>query len=127
MLATLAVMFLANVRLAVIAIGDITISPIMVILIAGTIIPIISGWATKYSSKLTGPLDLVLTAVAALLATNVTAGGGAVLSKETLYNFVLTLAATLAAYYKVWKPLGVTNNPNNPTGAAKLGADKGLG
>lgn len=107
--------------------ADVTVSPAFVILIAGTLIPIISGLVTKYSSKLTGPLDIILAAVAALLATNVAPGGAAVLSSATLYNFLFTLAASLAAYYKLWKPLGVTNNPTNPTGQAKLGADSGLG
>lgn len=98
----------------------------VVTILVGTVLPIIAGLATKHSSKLTGLILVVLNAANALIVKSVVPDGGAVISGQTLTFALLGVVSSMAAYYNVWKPFGVTNNPNNESGQARLGADKGL-
>lgn len=98
----------------------------VVTILIGTVLPIIAGLATKHTSKWTGPILVVLNAANALIVKAMVPDGGAVLTGQTLTFALLGVVSSMAAYYNVWKQFGVTNNPNNPTGQAKLGADKGL-
>lgn len=97
-----------------------------VTILVGTVLPLLAGLATKHSSKLTGVILVLLNAVNAVVVKAVVPDGGAVITAQTLVFGLLGVISSMAAYYNVWKPFGVTNNPDNPSGQAKLGADKGL-
>lgn len=100
----------------------------VVMLITSLIIPAIAGRLTKVTSRWTGPLLILLNALAAGLTALVVDDGSAVFSVNTLLNAVVGALASHLAYKAVLAPNGITNNPAaNPQGVAKLGPDSGIG
>lgn len=94
----------------------------VVALIAGTVIPIVTGLITKLSAT-PGTKALVaffLTAVVAVFDAIVLAGGTFVV-RDTVVLFVTTFAWHVAAYYGLLKPVGGGAAPG-----ARATADVGI-
>ncbi len=90
-------------------------------LIGGTLVPLIVGLVTKLraSSAVKGLANLVLSAVAGVIAAAI--AGGGILTKQSVVAGFLSLVGSVGAYYGVLKPTGVT-------GAIQVAtADIGLG
>lgn len=101
------------------------ISAPVVVVILGTVVPLVTGLLTKYtlSPGIKGLITVLLNAVVAAITTAIVADGSAVFSNQTLLTFVLGLVSSTAAYYNVWKPNGLTSN----TPADKLAPRAGIG
>jgi len=88
-------------------------SPILVTLILGTLIPLVNGIVTKAttSTSVKTVLSLFLSAVAGLVTVAITPGGGAVIGEQALVAAALTFITQAAMYLSLWKPLEVTSSP----------------
>lgn len=106
------------------ALEQVALSALTVSLVISFFIPVLTGLATKYttSSGLKGLITLVLNAVQTLIVTATMADGSAVISKETLIAFLLSLAVSVAIYTGIYKPLLITSS--HPAG--KLAPEKGI-
>lgn len=78
--------------------------------VVATLIPIAVGLLSRLESRYKGPLMILLNAVNALVTNAVLEDGTAVVSQSMLTTFVTGLIGSLAMYYGVWKPLGVTSS-----------------
>ena len=76
--------------------------------LGGTVVPILVGILTKLhlSSGLKGLVNVVLSAVVGLIASEATTDG--VLTQDALVGFFMALAVSIATYYGVYRPNGVT-------------------
>lgn len=91
---------LASIRLSVLAVQA----------LIATLIPVITGFVTKYLSRLKGVVTLVLNAVGALIVQSQLADGSAVISQQSAIVALLGLVQSVAVYLAIWKPLGVTSS-----------------
>jgi len=99
----------------------------VVMLIVGLIIPAIAGKATKVTSRWTGPILLVLSAISAGLMALIVEDGSAVFTLNTLLNVVVQAVVARTAYKTLLAPFGITNNPEaSPKGDAKLDPNSGI-
>jgi hypothetical protein len=98
--------------------SSLELSATTVAFIIATMIPIAVGFLTKLESKYKGPLMIVLNAVNAVLTNALLEDGTAVISQAMLTTFVTGLIGSLAMYYGVWKPLGVTSSAVQVAGPA---------
>lgn len=89
--------------------------------LGGTVVPILVGLLTKLNapSSLRGFVNLVLSAVAGLIATAIAQDG--VLTQAAVVAGFMALVASVGTYYGVLKPMGVTGAVQQAT------ADFGLG
>lgn len=89
--------------------------------LGGTIVPILVGLVTKLhaSSAVKGLVNLVLSAVAGLIATAIATDG--VLTKAAVVAGFMALIASVGTYYGVLKPAGITGAVQRAT------ANKGIG
>lgn len=90
--------------------------------LAGTVVPILVALTTKLnaSSAIKGAINLVLSAVAGLIATAI--AGGGVLTQQAVVAGFLALLASVASYYGGWKPVGVTGAVATATAQVGLGS-----
>lgn len=86
-----------------------SLDPFTVSLLFGTLIPIVGGVLLKNSLSGTfkAIVNLVLSALAAVINVSLTEGGGAIVSESTLKSTGLTFLVSIATLYGVWKPTGV--------------------
>lgn len=93
-------------------------SPLTVSVLSGPVIPIIVGILTKVNAPalVKGSISLFLSAVAGLLAQNIVADGGAVLSQAAIFYAAIAFVTQLAMYLGIYKPLDL-----NAKTAPKLG------
>jgi len=96
-----------------------SLSPIIVTMILGTLIPLLNGIVTKVSTsaQVKVVLGLLLSAVAGIITVSITPGGGAVIGEQALVAAGLTFATTVVTYLGLWKPLEVTSSPITRTHA----------
>ncbi len=89
--------------------------------LGGTIVPILVGLLTKLdaSSAVKGLVNLVLSAIAGLIATAVVSDG--VLTKEAVVAGFMALVASVGTYYGVLKPIGVTGSVQRATANVGIG------
>lgn len=86
-------------------------APWLVVLIGGTLIPLLTGLLTKQAASsglkaaVSIALSAALAAVAPILAT------GSFHPKETLVLFVGTFATQVLTYYGLWRPMGGGTSP----------------
>lgn len=94
-----------------------------VMLLVSTIIPLLVGLLTKLnaSSSLKSIVMIVLNAIAAFITTSTVDDGSAVLTKEGFIAFALGVVTSIATYYGVWKPVGVSAKLNESTAGFGLG------
>lgn len=81
-------------------------------IIMGTVVPVVVGIITKLAapSWLKGFINLVLSAVAGLIATATQADGSALFTQSTLVNAAVAFVTATAMYYSIWKPLHVNEH-----------------
>ena len=98
-------------------------SPLAVSSLLGVIIPIVVGVITKSSASpgLKAVANIVLSGVAAVVTQNLVEGGGAVLSQDTLVLAALTWVVSIATYFGLYKPAGVTDKVQTKTAGFGLG------
>lgn len=96
--------------------SEITLSPLTVIFITGSIIPIVTGLLTRLSvpSKIKGLLTLLLNAIAAGIVTATVADGTAVFSQASLKLWAAGFGISVAAYLGLLKPSGITSSTYTP-------------
>lgn len=96
----------------------------VVSIIAGTVIPLLVGIATKLnaSSSTKAITALVLNIVAATLTQYVVATDGVFEPKTALVYFFMTVTMQVATYYGLWKPVGDGSAPGS-----NMIPDKGFG
>lgn len=89
--------------------------------LGGTIVPILVGLLTKLRapSAVKGTVNLVLSAIAGLIATAQVTDG--VLTKEAIVAVFLSLIASTATYHGVLKPVGVTGGVQKATAQVGIG------
>ena len=85
------------------------VSATVAMLITGAFIPLVLGLLTKFTvpTWVQGGANIILVAVAGLLTTNAASDGSVTLGWDTLWPWIVGVVASLAAYYQVWKPLGM--------------------
>lgn len=90
-------------------------APWIVVLLGGTLIPLITGLLTKQAAHpgLKATVSIALSAALAAVAPVFATGSFQV--RETLALFVGTFATQVLTYYGLWKPIG---NGTSPTQAA---------
>jgi hypothetical protein len=95
----------------------------VVTLLCGTIIPILTGLVTRFevSSQIKELITIALNAITAMLTTALV-GDTAIISGQTIINFLISLALSYASYYGIYKKVGLTSS--SPEG--KLLPNKGL-
>ena len=88
----------------------VTLSPLVVSFLTGTITPLVAGLATREwaSSSVKAIVGLVTAVVGATIAWLIDHQGGFVLADFGLY-FAMVFVAHVATYYGAWKPLGSAN------------------
>jgi hypothetical protein len=89
--------------------------------VVATLIPVAVGFLTRLDSRYKGPLMLVLNAINTLVTTALLEDGTALISQPMLTTFVTGLIGSLAMYYGVWKPLGVTSSAVQVPGSSPGG------
>lgn len=84
----------------------ITLNSTFVVIIVGTLIPILVGVMTKLdaSPRIKSIINIVLNGVQALIVSSVTADGAAAISKQTAVLWALGVITSIATYLGVWKP-----------------------
>lgn len=89
--------------------------------LGGTIVPILVGLVTKLhaSSAVKGLVNLVLSAIAGLVATAIATDG--VLTKTAVVAGFMALVASVGTYYGVLKPVGVTGAVQRSTANVGIG------
>lgn len=94
-----------------------TIDATLVSLLIATVVPLLVGIFTKISAPawLKVSILIFLTAVGAAVAVSTQANGVAVLSKVTIVQFLQSVTQSVAMYYGVWKPSGVSSAINETT------------
>lgn len=99
-------------------------SALTVQIIIATIIPLVVGLVTRYttSSGFKALMMLVLNAVQTLIVQSTMADGQAIIDKSTFIQWVLTLLTSIGLYAGVYKPINLTSS--SPDGA--LLPNKGL-
>lgn len=114
---TLSLLLVAAVTLAT----EIRLTPIVVTMLSGLVIPIIVGFVTQSAA---GPqvkqvATILLAGVAALIASSTLADGTAVFSVETLLLAAMAWLVAIASYLGVYKPLNLNDRtaPNRGIGS----------
>lgn len=89
--------------------------------LGGTVVPILVGLVTKLSapSSVKGLVNLVLSMIAGLIATAIATDG--VLSQTAVVAAFMALIASVATYYGVLKPVGVTGGVQRATAQVGIG------
>lgn len=92
--------------------------------LGGTIVPILVGLVTKLNapSALRGLINLILSAVAGLIAVAITQDG--VLDKASIVAGFMALVASVGTYYGVLKPMGITGAVQRATANFGLGTGR---
>lgn len=99
---------------------EVTLAPLTVTLLLGTVAPLLVGLLTRLAapSALKAVLLVTVSIVVGLVSTAIGEDGGAVISEQALTNAVIAWVAAVATHFGVWKPLNVP---------ARLAPDFGLG
>lgn len=94
-----------------------TINAELVLIITATLIPLVVGIITKLTAPgaLKSILLIVIGAVATAIAVSTGADGVAVISKVTLIESFRTVVTSIAMYYGVFKPTGISPAINKAT------------
>lgn len=97
--------------------AGLTLNADLVLILVGTVIPLAVGVVTKLASPswLKSVLLIVLGTVATAIAVSVSDTGTAVISKATIIDSIHTIVQSVAIYYGVWKPTGVSAKVNTAT------------
>lgn len=105
------------------ALDQITINSLFVTLIVSTLIPLLVGVVTKLgaSSSIKVVTMLVLNAVSALFTVGTQQDGTAVISKTAAIYALFGVVQSVALYYGVWKPSGVSAAINTKTSNVGIG------
>lgn len=92
--------------------------------VIGPLIPLATGWMTRYTLPgwLKGLLTLFLNFVVAFLTTNASSGT-AVFSTQTLYTALIGFALSVATYQAIWSKTPLTSSRPD----SKLAPNFGIG
>jgi hypothetical protein len=110
---------------------EIALTPIVVTMLSGLIIPIAVGIVTKSAAapQVKQVVTIVLAGVAALITSSTLADGSAVFSLETLLLAGFTWLVAIASYLGVYRPLNLNDHtlPNSGLGTVveATGFEKG--
>lgn len=101
-------------------VASLRVSALFVQAIVAVFIPILVGLVTNVNDqpKIKGALEIVVTAVSALIVQATLADGSAVFTEQTVLVWLVGLGASLVAYAKVWKPAGITSSAVQLPGSA---------
>lgn len=92
----------------------------MVAILAGAVIPLLTGLVTKLSASpgLKGLLSLLLSVVVAFISQFVIATDGTFEIETAVVYLFVSFTSAIASYYGVWKPTGATTHlaPNSGLG-----------
>lgn len=85
-------------------------------LIVGTVIPLLVGVVTKEvaSSAVKGVLNALLSSIAGALTVVIAANGEWVIN-DIVHGALATFIASIATYYGLWKPTGISASVNANT------------
>lgn len=105
---TLSVLLVAAVTLAT----EITLTPIVVSMLSGLVIPIIVGFVTKSGAapQIKQVATILLAGVAALITSSTLVDGSAVFSIETLLLAAMAWLIAIASYLGVYKPFNLNDH-----------------
>lgn len=109
--------------------GDVfSINALGMMIIVSLVTPVINGLLFKAGTPtIVKELGLIaLNYVGNAIALSTMEDGTGVFSREVLITTGIGWAIATLSYLKLYKPVGVTNTTNNPTGRALLGVNKGL-
>lgn len=90
--------------------ASVRLSALVVTMLVGTVIPVLVGLLSRWNSKHKGALMIVLNVATALITTATLADGTAVFSQQMLITVVPGLVTSLATYYGILKPNGITSS-----------------
>lgn len=101
---------------------QVVLAPPIVMVILSIVIPLVVGIISKASlaSGVKAVIMLVLNALNAFIVTAVVVDGSAVFTKTAFMNFVLGVVVSVATYFGVYKPVGLSSH-------GALGPDVGIG
>jgi hypothetical protein len=91
---------------------EIELTPIAVTVLSGLVIPVLVGLVTKSTARpqVKQVLTVLLSGVAALVATTTLDDGSAVFSLETLLLATVSWLVAIASYLGVYKPLNLNDH-----------------
>lgn len=100
--------------------------PMLVTTVISVVIPLLVGILTKLRAHagLKAVLLIILNAVGAAIGTAVGVDGVAVISRTTVYQLIVGCVVSIATYYGVWKPTGVSGGVNRATASVGLGSNR---
>jgi hypothetical protein len=100
--------------------SELQMTPLVVTVIIGTVLPLLTGLLTKLqaSDTVKGVVNLTLAAASGVITAGLVADGGALISREALIYAVLAWVQSVATYLGIWKSLDIN---------ARLIPTKGLG
>jgi hypothetical protein len=95
--------------------------PIVIAVLAGGVIPILTGLATKYEAgnNVKAFVAMILAVLSGFLAEIVTAGSFEV--KPLIVNIAVALVVNVASYLGIYKPMGATDNVPGQVVTANFG------
>lgn len=101
--------------------GQVRVPAIIVSLFISTLIPLATGLLTKahWPARAKDTVTVALNAINVLIVGAVLPGGAAVFSLDTLLVWLLTTVTSIAAYFRAWKPAGITSTPT-PDGSGEI-------
>lgn len=105
---TLSVLLVAAVTLAT----EIALTPIVVSMLSGLVIPIVVGIVTKSGARpqVKQVATILLAGIAALITSSTLADGSAVFSVETLLLAAMAWLVAIASYLGVYRPLNLNDH-----------------
>lgn len=100
--------------------------PMLVTTIISVVIPLLVGILTKLRAHpgVKAVMLIILNGVGAAIGTAVGVDGVAVISRTTVYQFIVGCVVSIATYYGVWKPTGVSGGINRATATVGLGSSR---
>lgn len=101
---------------------QVVLAPPIVMVVISILIPLAVGLVSKASlaSGVKAVLLLVFNALNAFIVTAIVADGSAYVTKQSFMNFVLGVVVSVATYFGVYKPVGLSSH-------GALGPDVGIG
>lgn len=115
---TLSVLLVAAVTIAT----EISLTPLVVTMLSGLVIPILVGYITKSGAapQVKQVATILLAGVAALLTSSTLADGSAVFSLETLLLAAMAWLVSIASYLGVYRPLNLNDHTLPDAGFGKV-------
>jgi hypothetical protein len=100
-----------------------TLTPLIVTVLVGTVLPLLVGFITKLkaSSNLKKVCLITISAIQGVIVNATLTDGTAFISKETFLLAGLAWIAALSSYFKILKPTGVAPAVQNRTANIGIG------